>query len=86
MMDTAVFECIFNKENVEVVWKYKDQVLTKSERIKMRSRFSKQQLIIDECQLDDGGWYTCQGDDISSKAELVVKGRSTKELLKLFFV
>ena len=75
VMDTAVFECIFNTENVQVIWKYKDKALTKTERIKMRSRFSKQQLIIDECQLDDSGWYICQSGDVHTKAELVVIGR-----------
>lgn len=75
VMDTAVFECIFNTENVDAIWKHQDNILKKSERIKMRSRFSKQQLIVDECQIDDGGWYICQSGDIFSKAELIVKGR-----------
>ena len=79
-MDTAVFECTFNKENVEVVWKYKGEVLSKSDRIKMRSRFSKQQLIIDECQLEDIGWYTCQSGGITTKAELLVKGMLMKKM------
>ena len=42
---------------------------------KSRSRFSKQQLIIAECQLGDSGTYTCLSGDVVTKAQLVVKGK-----------
>ena len=74
VMDTAVFECLFNKESIQAIWKYDDKELDKSDRIKSRSRFSKQQLVISECQLSDSGWYTCGSGGVSTKAELVVKG------------
>ena len=74
IMDTAVFECVFNKENIQAIWKYDEKILNKNTRINMRTRFSKQQLVISECQLSDSGWYICEHDGISSRAQLVVKG------------
>ena len=74
VMDTAIFECVFNKENVQAVWKYNDMELEQSERIKTRSRFSKQQLVIGECKISDSGPYICESNGVITKAQLLVKG------------
>ena len=74
VMDTATFECVFNQENVQAIWKCNDEKLELSDRIKSRSRFSKQQLVIAECQLSDSGTYACLSGDVITRAQLVVKG------------
>lgn len=80
VMATATFECVFNKENLRPTWIHGDIPMKKSERHQMRTRFAKQQLIINDCQLSDAGNYICEVEGIQSLAQLVVKGMTLNHL------
>ena len=72
---TACFECEIDKEGVTAKWLKEGQKLPLNNQIKAESDGKKQKLIIKDCRLEDGAYYTCVVGERKTSASLIVKGK-----------
>jgi len=73
--EMAIFECQVSKKNIPVKWLKDGVEVVLDDRVQAITDGFVQQLVIDDCRLDDMGKYTCVMGEQETAAKLVVEGK-----------
>lgn len=78
-----MFSCELSKPNAHVDWRKGRVILKPDKKFKMKQEGRIVKLLIHNVEASDAGNYSCKTKDSESTAELTVKGKACKLLLRL---
>ncbi|XP_010295196.1 PREDICTED: obscurin-like, partial [Phaethon lepturus] len=76
--DKVTFECELSRPNVDVKWFKDGKELRPSKKVGISSQGNKRSLIIQKCEYEDQGTYTCEAAKDKTSATLKVHARDIK--------